>query len=90
MGSWVYRLKMQDLPKGSNANTLMKQELVKLGNEKCRKMTSTHGKMKFESKFSLLGLKSVKSQIIFSNGHSTPSSLKTIKKSFSSRIMVRA
>ena len=36
MGSWVYRLQMRDLPKGSNTNTLMQQELEKLGNEKCR------------------------------------------------------
>ena len=27
---------MRDLPEGSNTNTLMQQELEKLGNEKCR------------------------------------------------------
>ena len=37
MGSWVYRLLMRDLPKGSNTNALMQQELVKLGNETCNK-----------------------------------------------------
>ena len=36
MGSWVYQLQMRDLPEGSNTNTLMQQELEKLGNEKCR------------------------------------------------------
>ena len=45
MGSWVYILQMRDLPKGSNTNTLMQQELVKLGNETCNKSARSNAVM---------------------------------------------